>query len=293
MGVYESLPVDAKRFGFRIYNLSPNGPLHQAGVKEFSDFLIPPNEVYENKKPFSDWVSQHAGQKINLQLYSLRTRVFTSLEIKANPSNSKEGFLGAAIRYENWSIAHKNVLHVLDVREGSFAKEKLKLIPYEDYIIAMKPDGGSIISLNIEGEDPMNILSKGIKDNKGHECEFYIYNVKNGGRIAHVKIDDDDYFQLGCDVAYGKLHEFPLENNNKEDNEDIKIENEKVTPHEVTHVKNEDVVYDQQRIQKEMENYQQENKVNNEMKEESKKTVKEEKKEDNKINNENKDNDKK
>ena len=53
MGVYESLPVDAKRFGFRIYNLSPNGPLHQAGVKEFSDFLIPPDEVYENKKPFS------------------------------------------------------------------------------------------------------------------------------------------------------------------------------------------------------------------------------------------------
>ena len=48
-----------------------------------------------------------------------------------------------------------------------------------------------------------------LKNNKGKECEFYIYNIKRGIKIYLTKIPSDDNFSLGCDVAYGKVHEFP------------------------------------------------------------------------------------
>ena len=270
MGVYETLPVDAKRFGFRIYHLSKDGPLHKAGLNEFSDFLIPPDEVYENKKPFSDWISQHAGQVLNLQVYSLKNRVFKPLTVKANPKDSKDGYLGAAIRYENWSIAHKNVLHVINVKENSFAKDKLGLVNNDDYIIAIKPEGTNVISLNKEDEDPLTILSKGIKEHLGCECDFYLYNVNTGSRVVTARIEDNSYFTLGCDVAYGKLHEFPLVVEKNEKEEDIKVETLPVEKKDLDEVKKEVVVQDPQRLEKEKEKYKEEEKKEEEKKEDNK-----------------------
>ena len=48
-----------------------------------------------------------------------------------------------------------------------------------------------------------------LKSNKGKECELYIYNIKRGIKIILTKIPDDENFSLGCDVAYGKVHQFP------------------------------------------------------------------------------------
>ena len=101
------------------------------------------------------------------------------------------------------------------------------LIPNEDYIIATKAKNSVIISLNKEGYNPLEILNIILDGNSnGSEITFFIYNKKNGPRTAELKIEkneNSDKFTLGCDVAYGALHEFPLE---KDPNESIKIKEE-------------------------------------------------------------------
>ena len=95
--------------------------------------------------------------------------------------------------------------------------------------MALKTNNSPIISLNKEGYNPLEILNIVISSNEGNEVSFFIYNKKNGARIVEAKLEkeeNEDKLRLGCDVAYGALHEFPrfvIDNNNlkeiKENNE--------------------------------------------------------------------------
>ena len=130
------------------------------------------------------------------------------------------------MNFENFINAHKNVLHILKVKDYSFASVELKLKEKEDYIIAVKPKEHEIISLNQEGSDPLTVLSNIVQVNKGNECEFFIYNVKNGARSVITKIGTDSDFVLGIEGAYGALHEFPYEQNEEDDNNNNEIKND-------------------------------------------------------------------
>jgi hypothetical protein len=226
MGGSESGVLDPLNNGYRIYHLIKNGPLDVNGINELSDFIIPSKDVLENKFSFVDWVTSNAGKELKIKIYSLKTRTLKELTIKANEKNSKDGILGGSVRYENWSIAHKKVLHIISVEPKSFAEEKLHLISNEDYIIAVQPIDQQIISLNLEESDPLSILGMIIQNSKGKECNFYIYNKKLGARRENAVIGVDDDFKLGIEGAYGALHEFPFddideENDNVDDNEII------------------------------------------------------------------------
>lgn len=218
MGVYESLPVDQKLFAFRVYQLNKDGPLYQCGIKELTDFLIPPNEVYDNKIPFATWISSNAGKEINLSVYSLSTRAINDISVKVNATNEKGGYLGGAVRYENWVNAHKSALHVTHVKTDSFGEKTLGLIAQEDYIIGIKTKGREIITLNNQDIDPLTLFSSAIKEYKGKECEIYIFNDSKGARCASFTLIDDPYFELGIEAAYGRLHEIPLRKKEKEMN---------------------------------------------------------------------------
>ncbi len=211
MGGSESGVLNPLNTGYRIYHLIKNGPLDVNGINELSDFIIPPKDVLENKVPFVDWVTSNAGKELKIKIYSLKTRSLKELTIKANEKNSKDGILGGSVRYENWSIAHKKVLHIISVEPKSFAEEKLHLISNEDYIIAVQPIDQQIISLNLEESDPLSILGMIIQNSKGKECNFYIYNKKLGARRENAVIGVDDDFKLGIEGAYGALHEFPFD----------------------------------------------------------------------------------
>ena len=216
MGGSESGVLDPLNTGYRIYHLIKNGPLDVNGINELSDFIIPPKDVLENKVPFVDWVTSNAGKELKIKIYSLKTRSLKELTIKANEKNSKDGILGGSVRYENWSIAHKKVLHIISVEPKSFAEEKLHLISNEDYIIAVQPIDQQIISLNLEESDPLSILGMIIQNSKGKECNFYIYNKKLGARRENAVIGVDDDFKLGIEGAYGALHEFPFDDIDEE-----------------------------------------------------------------------------
>ena len=227
MGGYEETPSTPSQFGFRIYKLIKDGPLAKGGAKEITDFIIPPIEIINKKNSFNDWILSLADKTITIKIYSLLYRKFKYIQIKTNSLGSKEGILGAGVKYENFENADKNLLHITSVGENSIAKNKLGLIPNEDYIIATKAKNSVIISLNKEGYNPLEILNIILDgNNNGSEITFFIYNKKNGPRTAELKIEkneNSDKFTLGCDVAYGALHEFPFE---KDPNDTIKIKEE-------------------------------------------------------------------
>ena len=243
MGSTEDIPQPESQYGFRIYNLIKNGPLYNGGAKEISDFIIPPSEILSqnnNRNSFNDWIISISNKNIKIKLYSLLERDYKYIEIKTNPQGTKEGILGAAVKYENYLNADKNLLHILKVNEDSFAKKKLGLIPDDDYIIAVKTKNAPIIPLNKEEYNPLEILNIILSNNNGNEMIFYIYNKNNGNRVVETKIEKnetDNKFILGCDVAYGALHEFPkvqkeiiiknnnLNNNNDNNNKKIVLEN--------------------------------------------------------------------
>ena len=211
MGVFEETSSNITQYGFRVYKLIKDGPLDKAGIKEITDFIIPPNEVLFQKNTFKDWIISIADQTIKIKIYSLLTRNFKIVEVKTNKSDSKDGILGASVKFENFENADKKLLHVTSVLENSFAKNKLGLNTNDDYIISVKGKNTSVISLNNEQYTPLEILNNVISNNKGNDLIFYIYNIKNGARTVEVNIENDNNFILGCDVAYGALHEFPKE----------------------------------------------------------------------------------
>jgi hypothetical protein len=209
MGVFEETPSKTSQSGFRIYKLIKDGPLDKGGLKELTDFILPPQEILEQKNTFHEWIQSLADQTVKIKVYSLLTRNFKTVEIKTNPKESKEGILGAGVKFENYENADKKLLHVVSVVENSFAQNKLGLIPNDDYIIAVKGNNTPIISLNINEYNPLEVLNMVINNNRGNNLTFYIYNVKSGPRFVEVNIEKENDFVLGCDVAYGALHDFP------------------------------------------------------------------------------------
>lgn len=227
MGVFEETAPKTSQSGFRIYKLIKDGPLDKGGLKEISDFILPPPEVLEQRNTFHDWIQSLADQTTKIQVYSLLTRNYRTVEIKTNPKDSKDGILGAGVKFENFENADKKLLHVTSVVENSFAQNKLGLIPNDDYIVAVKGNNTPIISLNIEEYNPLEVLNMVINNNRGNNLMFYIYNAKSGPRSVEVTIEKEKDFVLGFDVAYGALHDFPREKRDVVEEMEKENENEK------------------------------------------------------------------
>jgi len=212
MGIVESSSLDQQYFGFRIYRLFDEGPLKKTGVCELEDLIIPPEDIVLNSVPFSDFIKQSIDKEITLRVFNLRRRNFKEITVTptTNWGDGKHGALGASVRYENYVSAHKNILRILKVNENSLA-QKIELIPQEDFIIAIRPENEDIISLNSNlNKDPLTIFKAIIKDYLGKNIEIFIYNEKLGARVKKVLLESKENGEImGCDVAYGKIHEFP------------------------------------------------------------------------------------
>ena len=208
----EKKNINPKEYAFRIYKIYNFSPLKRLEIKELSDFIIPPNELEARHISLKEYIKENTNKKINLKIFSLLYRKVKEIEIEINDTiNNREGVLGCEMNYENFIQAQEKLLHVIKVKENSFAKDSLYLIENQDYIIGIKNlNEGKYYSIN---NDNINNLIVGFIDilnkNKGQECEFYIYNIKRGIKIILTKISAEENFSLGCDVAYGKVHEFP------------------------------------------------------------------------------------
>ena len=211
MGIQQStISSYIKNFGFRIYRLKKDGILFNSGLKELEDFIIPPPEIISKNISFIEWLKLNKENKITLKIFSLTKRNFRTIEINNNNNNnSNEKILGATIRLENYIKAIKKVLHVIKIKENSFSQLTLKLEENNDFLIGIQPKGKEIFSLNVSNKNPLNYFSQLIKENKGNECDFFIYNINKGAKIVNATIENNKNFSLGCDVAFGALHYFP------------------------------------------------------------------------------------
>ena len=125
-----------KEYAFRIYKIYNYSPLKRLDLKELSDFIIPPYDIYAKKISFKEYVRQNANKKIKLKIFSLLYRKLKEIEIEINETiNNKEGVLGCELNYENFIQAQEKLLHVIKVKENSFAKDTLYLIENQDYIL--------------------------------------------------------------------------------------------------------------------------------------------------------------
>ena len=212
MGIVESSSLDQQFFGFRIYKLFDDGPLKKTGVQELEDFIIPPEEIINNSLPFTDFIKENLNNSITLRVFNLRKRNFSEITVVPNNNwgDGKHGALGASVRYENYASAHKNILRVLKTNENSLAS-KMQLIPGEDFIIALRPQDEDILTLNSNlQKDPLTIFKTILRENMNKNVEFHIYNEKKRARVEKVLLQVNDTNEiLGCDVGYGKIHEFP------------------------------------------------------------------------------------
>jgi len=210
MGNSESI-VEKKNYGFRIYKLIEDGPLFKAGLKELEDFIILPHEFSHDEYELRQYLSKSLEKEIELKIYNLRMRNFTS--VKVTPSliwkNSNNGCLGALICFENFITAEFNLLRVVKVIPNSLS-EKLGFVPYDDYIIGVKPKNDKIFTLNSsEGTDPIILFTNVLKSNLKKDIELYVYNSKKGSRITKVNVTLKNNEGFGCDIIYGDGHEFP------------------------------------------------------------------------------------
>lgn len=208
-----SQQIDTRFYGFRIYEILKNGPLDKTNkFKELEDFIVPPGGWEREKSDFSKYLSSRKNIPTELNVYSIRTRSFRSIIIVPDDTwceSNKKGCLGANVRYENWAIAHKNVLRIVDIKPFS-ELSKLDVVQHDDFIVAIRKKDCEIISLNQEEKDPLSYFSDIISALIGNNVELILYNVNNGFKSVEISLNKKENGQiLGCDLAYGQLHEFP------------------------------------------------------------------------------------
>ena len=180
-----------ENYGYRIYSLVENAPLHLAGLKELEDFIVPEKGNYE--VTLQQYIDKHKDN-LEMTIYNLRSKTFNKITVDIN----NKPYLGAVVNYENYITANTQLLHVLKVKFNTPA-EKIGLVSDDDYIIAVKDRLDEIHSLNNE-LDPLSVFSKYVETG----CYLYVYN-----RYTGMKILKCDYITLGCEAVFGPGHEFP------------------------------------------------------------------------------------
>ncbi len=211
MGITDSIP-EKNFYGFRIYKLFEEGPLHKAGLKELEDFIIPPEEFSHDEYELREYLKKSLEKVIDLRIFNLRTKNFFT--VRVTPSNhwknsESKGCLGAFVCFENFINAQNNLIRVVKVIENSLS-EKIGLIPFEDYIVGVKPKNDKIFTLNSsEGSDPIVLFTNVLKSNIKKEIELFVYNSQNGAKTIKVNLTPKNNEIFGCDIIYGDGHEFP------------------------------------------------------------------------------------
>ena len=250
--------IDTKYYGFRVYEIIPGGPIDESkSVIELEDFIIPPERI-DKKIEFSKYLHKNKNFPISINVYNIKTRSIRQINVTPKhgwTNDEKAGLLGVYVRYENWALAHKNVLRIIKVKHNSIF-EKAKVIPKDDYIVGIKRIDTDIISLNQEEKDPISYFSEILESFLNYEVIIYMYNRNTGyKKVNTVLIKSLNGELLGCDLAYGQLHEFPKESsetyNNLEYNSNINLHNKENIKHKLiidndnennNHVKSQNII---------------------------------------------------
>lgn len=215
MGNLVTNSINTKLYGYRIYKIIDKGPLSMKNINPIEDFIIPPEGV-DKKIEFSKFLQKNKQKEIEISIYSTKSKSFRKVNIIPDDSwteNKEDGFIGAQVKYENWSCAHKNVLRFVSISPGSII-EKAGIVKNDDFLIGVKKEENDVLSLNQEEMNPLDFFRRVIEECHGQEVEFILFNIHTGYRSVKIclKYDKSQSFGLGCELAYGSFHQIPNDN---------------------------------------------------------------------------------
>lgn len=192
MGGSESKP------GYRILEVLPGSPAHEANLQPFLDFIVAINgtQLMKSEMPFQDLIRANENCPITLTVYSILTRQERECAITPRKGWGGDEILGIAVRYEDAITAASRILHVTSVAVSSPSAEA-GLIPNEDYILGAT-------DYSIESSEEFSALSL-----YQSEMNIVVYN-KSQKTVRHVILKPNLKWGgsgvLGCEIAEGYMH---------------------------------------------------------------------------------------
>ena len=110
--------------------------MEKAGIKPMVDFIWYEPVSKDDPGIYSQAISLQS-KFMELEIYNLVSQAKRYVTVTPNNKWGGSSLLGATVRFENYSNAHKTVYYVSDVEKGSPA-QKAGLHPTWDYIVGSK-----------------------------------------------------------------------------------------------------------------------------------------------------------
>jgi hypothetical protein len=184
-----------------------------------------------NDITFSQILEANEGKEMSFVVYSIISRDKRIVKVTPTKDWGGKSLLGAEIRYEDYSNAHRSVAYVAEVYPNSPAAES-GLQPKTDFIIGNQ-------FAKFETLDDIGRLTKA---NLEEEITFAVYNVENK-QIRDVKIVPREGWGgqgiLGWELFMGVKFSIPLED---EDDWETEVVVQEVTDEELKQIQNQEEV---------------------------------------------------
>eukprot|EP01022_Parablepharisma_sp_SALTPOND_P002752 TRINITY_DN1111_c0_g1_i1.p2 TRINITY_DN1111_c0_g1~~TRINITY_DN1111_c0_g1_i1.p2 ORF type:complete len:450 (+),score=43.76 TRINITY_DN1111_c0_g1_i1:2551-3900(+) len=205
---------EGSALGYRIVSVDPGSPISQFPIEPMLDFIVYPEQGSPTETAsFEEFLVKNENNPTTLTLYNIASRKMRKISIVPRKWDGK-GLLGATIRLEDYSMAHKRVLRVLNIYVGS-PLHKAGFKVKKDYIVGDDKTGFKSI----------DDFSEFIAQHDKQELEFSVYN-SDEGKVRKVTLRPDKDWGgsgfLGGDIGFGELHVLPIRETLLEETEPAK-----------------------------------------------------------------------
>ncbi|CAG9320044.1 unnamed protein product [Blepharisma stoltei] len=177
--------------GFRVIDVNPTSPAHQAGLISYLDFIVYANGIrLQQDGPLQNIISKSIRCKVFLKVFNILDQAFREIIVTPRNDWGGEGLLGATLRWEDWTEIPS--LRIIEVFPNSLASE-LGLVENTDFILGT-------------ADETLNSLSRleGILRHY-EEATLFVYNSEIG-EVRKIHVKNPEKKSLGCGVGEGVFH---------------------------------------------------------------------------------------
>mmetsp|Transcript_6103 Transcript_6103/g.13540 ORF Transcript_6103/g.13540 Transcript_6103/m.13540 type:complete len:446 (-) Transcript_6103:95-1432(-) len=188
--------------GYRVFKVYSGGPVEEAGLEVFFDFIIEVNghRCDPDQRVFLKTLLEAENKRVKLVVRNIR--VNTEREVFITPRRwGGVGLLGAVVRYDSLLNSESQGIRVLEVLPNSPAQQA-GLVPYKDYLL-----GTTEVMFR-----EMDELVELVKLKLGQNVQVYVYS-SDSEKIREVTLIPRTGWGgdgcIGADIRTGLLHRIP------------------------------------------------------------------------------------
>ncbi|CDW87852.1 UNKNOWN [Stylonychia lemnae] len=208
-----------KDYAYRVIKIQPGSPAEKAGLLEFFDFILY-NPELNNGELLSELFFKNMTKEVELEVYNFMTSSVRKVKIVPKKLANSQNYIGADLKFENYTNAHLYVYRLYDVQENSPAfYAELGINIGIDYLIAIN-DQTQFQQVSQIGDFLIERI--------GQQVNMTIYNNKTKSLrqvIITPRNDWGGHGILGCHLIQDKILEFQEVSPNNEfvivDSEDL------------------------------------------------------------------------